>query len=71
VTPAGVTPSGAGLAKFTRVMRFCGPGATGEFAPKYATSASRSISPPSESVHWVNVENPSPPVARKLFMATR
>ena len=34
--------------QFKRVIRFWGPGATGEFASKYATRASISISPPSE-----------------------
>ncbi len=53
------------------VIRFCGPGATGEFAIRYATNASRSIIPVSWSVPAVSVVNPSPPPARKLLTVTR
>ena len=55
-----------------RVIRLAGPGATGELAPMYATSASTSkpgavtrFVPPVRSV------KPSPPLARKSLVVTR
>jgi hypothetical protein len=55
----------------TWVMRFWGPGATGEEATKYASSASVSTEPPSRSVPSGRTGKLSPPSARKLFTVTR
>src|SRR5690606_9199918 len=53
------------------VIRANGPGATGELDSKYVTSTARSISPPTGSVQSGKARKLSPPVARKLFIATR
>src|SRR5450759_4981022 len=57
----------------TSLIRFCGPGATGEgeLATKYATSASRWVTPMSGAVPAVKRVKPSAPAARKLFIVSR
>ena len=53
-------------------MRSRGPGATGEFFSKYAHEARRCRSHRRAGpCPWLKTVNPSPPVARKLFIATR
>ncbi len=53
-------------------MRFIGGVGTGLFAGslRYETNASRSTMPPIGVVPSLKTENPSPPSARKLFIAT-
>src|SRR4051812_964696 len=55
------------------MIRFSGGTAipAGLAASKAATNASMSCAPPSESVPSLKTVNPSPPVARKLFIVTR
>jgi hypothetical protein len=71
--PFGWTPSVhiEGSRQLMRVILSCGPGATGEFAPKYVTSASRSTSPPRRSVPSGRTEKLSPPSERKLLTVIR
>lgn len=60
---------------FTIVMRSAAGGASGEpaeeWAVRYCSRAARSSSPTRSSAPWPSVVKPSPPPARKLFVATR